>query len=81
MYHFGFCFSSSLSTHFHAFRVIYHNFLNCIAVAKHRGLFQQVFYCCFIGKAAMIIVMYIIFSVCVVIFLGLIPRARITSQD
>lgn len=29
----------------------------------------------------MIIVMYIIFSVCVVIFLGLIPRARITSQD
>ena len=29
----------------------------------------------------MVIFMYIIFSFCVVIFLGLIPRAGITSQD
>lgn len=50
-------------------------------MAEHGGLFQQVFYCCCVGKAAVIIVMYIILSVWGVIFIGLILRARITSQD
>ena len=45
------------------------------------GFVPAGFYCCFIGAAAVIIFVCIIFSFCVVISLGLIPRAGITSLD